>query len=166
MKIIGVDPGKSGGICLFDGEELKSVMTMPIYEQENGKDTIDFKKVSEYFKSIKPDKVYIEKVGAMKAQGVSSMFNFGFTTGGLHGICAALEITLITVTPQKWKKYILNEKYDHVEKEGTILFCQDMFPKVNLLATARSKVPHNGMADAIAIGYFGILNEKGLPDGK
>lgn len=160
MKIIGIDPGKSGGISLFIDDQIKEVMPMPIYEQDNGKDTIDFKKVSEYFKLINPDKVYIEKVGAMKAQGVSSMFNFGFTTGGLHGICAALGISLTTVTPQKWKKVILSEKYDHIEKEGTILFCKDMFPNISLLATARSKVPHNGMCDAIAIGYYGVLNNK------
>ena len=165
MIIIGIDPGKSGGICIFDGEILKEVRTMPIYEQKNGKETIDFKKVSEILKINKPDKVYIEKVGAMPRTG--NQFNVQFSDlqlGGLHGICAALEIELITVTPQKWKKYILTEKYDHIEKEGTIAFCQDMFPKTNLLATPRSKVQHNGICDAIAIGYFGILNEKGIPN--
>ena len=58
---------------------------------------------------------------------------------------------------------INNEKYDHKEKEGTIKFCQDTFPTVNLLATKRSKVPSDGLADAIALAVYASIdteNEK------
>lgn len=47
---------------------------------------------------------YIEKVGAMPGQGVSSMFSFGHATGALEGCVAAMGIPLTHLSPQAWKK--------------------------------------------------------------
>ena len=160
MKLIGIDPGKSGGLCCIENDNIIEICVMPTYEQKNGKDIIDFKAVSEFIKKHNPDKIYLEKVGAMSKQGVSSMFNFGVSFGGLMATCLVLDYEMVLVTPQKWKKEVLGENYNHEDKNGTIQFCQMKFPNTNLLATKRSRVPHDGICDAIAIAYYGSINKE------
>lgn len=158
MKIVGIDPGKSGGISYCDetGKVVETV-TMPTYEVD-GKDKIDFKAVAAILKKHNPDKVYIENVHAMPGQGVTSMFNFGFSTGGLHGVCGALNITVEIVNPRTWQKKLMGDAKH--EKEDTINFCLKNWPELNLFATKRSKKHHDGMADACAIAHYGFINEK------
>ena len=50
------------------------------------------------------DHIYVEQVGAMPGQGVSSMFNFGHACGTVMGVIGALGYPHTMVTPQKWKK--------------------------------------------------------------
>ena len=47
---------------------------------------------------------YVEQVGAMPGQGVSSMFSFGHAAGVVAGVLGALLIPVTLVTPQNWKK--------------------------------------------------------------
>lgn len=47
---------------------------------------------------------YLEEVGAMSGQGVSSMFTFGHAAGVVERIIQGLNIPYMLVTPQAWKK--------------------------------------------------------------
>lgn len=159
MKIIGIDPGLKGGLAVIEDSKVIEVCVMPVYEQDNGKNIIDIKLVSEFIKRHNPNKIYLEKVGAMKQQGVSSMFNFGVSYGALRACAIVLNYDLEVVTPQKWKKTVLGEEYDHTEKDGTIKFCMKQFPETNLLATKRSKIAHDGICDALCIGYYHFMKK-------
>jgi crossover junction endodeoxyribonuclease RuvC len=160
MKIIGIDPGKAGGLSFCEDGEIKEVIPMPTYEMETStknKTMVDFVEVGKFIKKHKPEKIYIEQVGAMPGQGVTSMFSFGFSTGGLHGVCGALEIPIKLVTPRKWQKSLMGDD-THV-KLDTIEFCTKNFPNTSLLATKRSKKSHDGMADSVAISFYGYKQE-------
>jgi crossover junction endodeoxyribonuclease RuvC len=159
MKVCGIDPGKSGGISFIEDEQLIKVVPMPVDDLG-----IDFNKVAELLKSHNPDVVYIEAVHAMPGQGVCSMFNFGFSTGGLHGVARALNIVVKTVQPRKWQKTLMGDAKH--EKEDTIRFVQEKYPEVNLLATKRSKKPHDGMADAIGITTYAFFEEMNINKNK
>jgi hypothetical protein len=55
------------------------------------------------------DVVYIEKVGGYvggKGAPGSSMFNFGYNVGFLHGLITASKTRCIEVPPQRWQKTI------------------------------------------------------------
>jgi len=149
MIICGIDPGKKGGLAILDESDLISVIPMPLID-----DSVDFKLVKDFLIKHKPSKIIIEAVHAMPRQGVCSMFNFGFSTGGLHGVCCALDLPITTVQPRTWQKTLMGDAKH--EKEDTIAWVINKFPSVNLLATPRSKKPHDGMSDSIAIGYYGI----------
>jgi hypothetical protein len=103
----------------------------------------------------------MEQVHSMPKQGIVSAWNFALGVGTIIGICNALDLPLIEISPMKWKKLILGENYDHIEKTGAICYCQDKFPKISLLKTKRSRVAHDGFADSICIGlsYFFIKTE-------
>lgn len=96
MLIIGIDPGKSGGVAwAHDGmrEPLAAKMPDTVHELVSllrGND-------------LSNAKCYLEKVHAMPGQGVTSMFTFGQGVGQIEGVLAALEIPYEWVTPQKWQ---------------------------------------------------------------
>lgn len=146
---IGIDPGQSGGIAIVKGNLLAAVYVMPVAGKE-----IDTIRINEILKNWLEDNpiAVIEKVHSMPQQGVASSFKFGFNTGILHGIIRTHGIPLHLVTPQAWKKKILSGTAK--DKDAAIDFCRRVYPQVNLLATPRSKKPHDGMADALCIARY------------
>ena len=156
MIILGIDPGKSGGISIITDKYVDSY-PMPVA----GKD-IDMSTIAILLSTVKSQReeyesmlCYIEKVHAMPQQGVSSTFNFGFTTGALHGLVAAFGIPRYTVTPQAWKKVVLEGTKK--DKQAAIDYCRMAYPDVSLLATKRSRVCHDGMADSLCIATYGRM---------
>ena len=103
--IIGIDPGLNGAIAFMSDEGyLIGVVDMPTI------DVVGKKKVSpqmlvsllEDYDDVKM--VVIEEVGAMPGQGVTSMFNFGYSAGILAGVCAGLRMPMTFYRPAVWKR--------------------------------------------------------------
>ncbi len=145
--IVGVDPGLKGGLALHD-----IVVPMPV---QDGKICGIF--LSGYLRPVNQRVAYVEKVGAMPKQGVVSMFNFGFGCGTIEGVLLALGYIVRYVTPQRWKKVVLGTEYTH-DKEGAIAFCRKHYPNVDLIRP-RCRTPHDGMADAICIREYGLIDQ-------
>jgi crossover junction endodeoxyribonuclease RuvC len=160
MKVAGIDPGKKGGLSIIENEKVIERIPMPLDEDDN----IDWTEIANFISKHTPSVVYIEQVAARPGQGVCSMFSFGKAYGGLFGVCGALKIKVKTVIPRTWQKKLLGEGTH--EKEDTIKFCQEKFPEVSLLATSRSKVAHDGIADSMGIGYYGYLEENRINNEK
>lgn len=138
---IGIDPGKSGGIAYID-TEYDIFGTLPYSEKE----LIDLCIDSNGSKTI----CCLEKVAARPGQGVVSMFNFGQNVGYIKGVLEACRIPYQEITPQKWKKeFGLNS-----DKAASVDVCRKLFPDVNLLATPKSKKPHDGMAEALLMAEY------------
>jgi crossover junction endodeoxyribonuclease RuvC len=159
MLYIGVDPGKTGALAMIGNGKVIYTTVMMLM----GKD-IDWTEMAHWIKlrlrypdGIHPSVVAcIEKVHAMPGQGVTSMFNFGFVTGGIHGVLGALDIPRYLVTPQAWKKEILAGTPR--DKEAAIDYVTRVYPGVSLLPTPRSTKPHSGIADAICIARYASLH--------
>lgn len=153
--VVGVDPGKGGALAAMKADGTVSFIAMPI----SGTD-IDATYVAEWLLSLanditcKPLYVCIEKVHAMPGQGVTSMFSFGFGTGLIHGVVAALKIPRMLVAPQTWKKLILVDTAK--DKNAAVEYVRKMYPDMKITVTARSKKPHSGVADAICIARYGL----------
>lgn len=147
MIIIGIDPGKSGGIASINAAGQASGDVMPII----GKD-IDGHALAGMLTAAAPDLVIIEKVGAMPKQGVTSTFTFGTGYGRLLGVCEALGIPYRLVTPQAWKKTVLAGTAK--DKDAAIAFVRRAFPMIDL-TPGRKRVPHDGIADAACLAEYG-----------
>jgi len=149
-RYIGIDPGKSGGIAIVS-KDYDVYVTPMVFD---GK-LIDFRKMAQWImERCNPEITLaaVEKVHAMPGQGVTGMFSFGTSYGGMLGILGALEISTVLVPPQRWKKYVLADT--DKTKEAAITFCTMRYPKVNLYATERSKKPHIGICDALCIAHY------------
>lgn len=143
---IGIDPGKSGAMAVIITDENNQPFTVK---------TVAFDE-TEYCKMLAEcvsSRVIccIEKVGAMPGQGVVSMFNFGRNLGYSEGLLQANKISYQLVPPQTWKKeFSLIGK----DKQASIEVCRRLFPHANLLATSRSRKPHDGIAEALLMAEY------------
>lgn len=110
MFVIGVDPGASGAIAILEQDgKLVHVFDMPSVEIMSGgkaKRRVSPEMLAAELRLYADQGAvaYVEQVGAMPGQGVSSMFAFGQAFGIVLGVMAGLAIPTQTVTPAKWKK--------------------------------------------------------------
>jgi crossover junction endodeoxyribonuclease RuvC len=152
--VIGIDPGISGAISVFDWytKSLLEVYDMPTLEVDSGKtkkrhiSAVTLRDILEIY----PDShVVMEKVGAMPGQGVSSMFNFGRSAGIIEGVVAALRMSSTYVTPQQWTKAVGRA----AGKDASRMRAMELFPtRAELFKRAKD----DGRADAALIAYWYI----------
>lgn len=146
MTVIGIDPGKKGGIAVLrDGEligaypwhpaRLTTVLRCP----------------------VRPSLVVVEKVHAMPGQGVTSMFHFGQNFGEIIGICYAMNFSegignLMLASPQTWKRacgLIGGSKGD------SIRLAMELYPGTDFKATQSARGPADGLCEAALIARYG-----------
>ena len=142
---IGIDPGKSGGIACIDTESGISY-TVPYSD----KDLLDMCCNESFGGKTEHIVCCLEKVSAMPGQGVVSMFSFGQSVGYIKGVLEAFRIPYQEIIPRKWKgEFGLSS-----EKAASAEVCGKLFPDISLLATPRSKKPHDGMAEALLMAEY------------
>ena len=119
MRIIGIDPGLSGGIAILDNSKVIELFDMPVMpDGKKNKRQLNsallVKLIKDNIKNLEDTVMVVEQVNAMPGQGVTSMFNFGQTFGAIKGICAALGLPIFLVRPAKWKKHfeLINSSKD------------------------------------------------------
>jgi crossover junction endodeoxyribonuclease RuvC len=107
--LIGIDPGCSGAVVIYDEDTGQPIEwdEMPTLKVGNAS-RVNAAALADMLQGwasapIKPH-AYVELVGAMPGQGVSSMFNFGHATGTVMGVLGALRVAHTLVAPQSWKK--------------------------------------------------------------
>ena len=153
MRIIGIDPGLSGGIAILDDLKIYDIFDMPIMsEGKKNKNQLNSAQLVNILNKhvLKKENTFVivEQVSAMPGQGVTSMFNFGQTFGSIKGICAALGLPIFYVRPAKWKKHfdLINS-----EKDASRTKVIEMFPGIS---NKLSRKKDNNKADAILIAKY------------
>lgn len=154
MRILGIDPGVTGALALLDGETMKlTVYDVPSWQVKVGRSRrseIDVAGLCDILDICAPDRAFIEQVGAMPGQGVTSMFRFGDAFGVLRGVVTGSRIPLEYVRPQEWQKIVRMPRGN----EAGLLRVNQVFPSFSKYF-ARKK-DHN-RADAALIAYAGFL---------
>ncbi len=164
--VIGIDPGKSGGIAVVTSTSFDAD-PMPV----SSDGLVDCRQLAQWISdkrsvwgSGKDVSVWIEDVHAMPGQGVCSMFSFGRGLGAVEGVCGALGLAIHRVRPQEWVKEAQRVLGEHgvdpgasgkVKGKGAV-WAKRIWPDVRLQATPRSKKDHDGMADALMIAWYGM----------
>ena len=153
--IIGVDPGAAGAIAILESTgKLVHVFDMPAVEVVTGgkaKRRVSPEMLAAELRlySDQGAVAYVEQVGAMPGQGVSSMFAFGQAFGIVLGVMAGLAIPCQTVTPAKWKKDMkLNTGKDAARAKAA-----QVWPTQ---AGEFKRVKDDGKAEAALIGLWGV----------
>ena len=103
MRVIGIDPGASGAIVVLEDDVPIEWTLMPTVKVGSAS-RVNASALADFINESQVDHVYVELVGAMPGQGVTSMFNFGHSTGTVMGVLGALGVSHTLVTPQAWKK--------------------------------------------------------------
>ena len=153
MRIIGIDPGLSGGIAVLDDLKIYDIFDMPIMsEGKKNKNQLNSAQlvniINEHVLKNEDTFVIVEQVSAMPGQGVTSMFNFGQTFGSIKGICAALKLPIFYVRPAKWKKHF---ELINSSKDASRTKVIEIFPYIS---SELSKKKDSNKADAVLIASF------------
>lgn len=163
MLIIGVDPGNTGAMALYDGASV-TVIDMPIVKAKSRGNEIVWAQLAADFANAEfymAQHAFIEKVGSMPGQGVSSMFKFGYAAGGVRGIIAANQIAVTLVTPPVWKKFQgLIGFTKKAKSAASRARASDLFPSQCDLF---KRVKDDGRAEAALIAHYGyhkLLGDK------
>ena len=153
MRIIGIDPGLSGGIAILDDLKIFDIYDMPIMpEGKKNKNQLNSAQLVNIIKkNLIPNGdtfLIVEQVSAMPGQGGTSMFNFGQTFGSIKGICAALGLPIFYVRPAKWKKHF---ELINSSKDASRTKVIEMYPSISSRLTKKKDV---NKADAILIARY------------
>ena len=154
MIIMGIDPGLSGAIAIYDtatGElMIEDMPTVEVTRNGRAKREISAQLLAEAIAAGYAKAAFLERVGAMPGQGVSSTFSFGRSVGMLEGILAALDIPTTIVPPTTWQRKV-NVRGG---KDGSRERAMQLFPKY---ASLFSRKKDDGRADAALIAYYGSV---------
>lgn len=151
--ILGVDPGLSGAMAMLHAGavDVFDIPTTTRTVNKKEKRQIDPYQLAAWLEIQRPliKFAVVEQVGTMPGQGVTSAFNFGFTTGCIYGIIAACGIEIRTVSPQVWKrKYgLIGQNKDASRGEAS-----RRFPEFTHLWSLKK---HDGRAEAALLALYG-----------
>lgn len=141
--IVGIDPGKKGGLCFLNckNNKVEAVLTMP--------DPCGFVQIMKKFKNH-IQMVFLEKQWAFKGQGHVSAFTLGTHYGFIKGVLQAFKISYVEISPQSWIYFFFNRngiKGRKIIKQMSLIKVKELFPDLNLT--------HDGQSDAVLIAKFG-----------
>jgi hypothetical protein len=172
---IGIDPGLRGGIAILD-KEIK-VYPMPFINNEL--DIFVFKDILLSTRlGVYTTQIFLEDVHAIFGASAKSTFNFGYICGQINTICCQTGCMVQLVQPKVWQKEVwINEdivanptgkfykksklpitKID--TKKTSYNAVKRIFPNVAIPMTPKSKVPHDGIVDALCIVEYGRRQNK------
>jgi len=182
MKILGIDPGITGGFSICDNGVIveKWVMPMSTWKQKktrkmtekdknpDGRKTktyianvkqVDFVQLGILFDQFDVDKTYIERVHARPEEGVSSSFKFGMSYGSLLALLSYKKMPYTVVSPSVWTKAVMDGVPANIEgKDRSIIASGRLFPDVDFIEP-RCRKPHMGLVDSSLIAYCGYRKE-------
>lgn len=148
-KVIGIDPGKGGGMAVIDIESHDVMESVPM--PPTLADISDF--VERHRDAVC---AYIEIVHSMPKQGVSSTFTFGQYYGYVQMAVAAHKIRCVDVLPTKWQQSLgvkLKKGESYAEHKRRLKGkAQQLFPKEKVTLS---------VADALLIAEYGREQEVG-----
>ena len=155
MLVSGIDPGKTGGISILDTDTRDVVFLglTPTVKVGKSKRDYDIGGMRRILESHDIKMCLIERQQAFPGQGRSSALNLGVGFGVWLGLLGALKIPHEIVGPRTWTSSMLRDSPGD-GKARNIKAAMMLFPDQNLLASERSRKPHDGLADALLIGEY------------
>lgn len=160
MNFIGIDPGLDGGFALIGQSGTDPcVVDIPVIVRQKGKGKKREYNIAELCNRLRLQtqniprtslQAYLESVHAMPRQGTTSMFSMGQGLGIWQALLTALEIPYELITPQAWKKSMLDGTGK--DKEASRLKALQMFPA---LAEDLKLKKDEGKAESLLIAEYG-----------
>jgi crossover junction endodeoxyribonuclease RuvC len=157
--IVGVDPGLSGALFFIDPNhpltgEAVDIPTHVLTRGGKKKREIDVVQLIHVLALRRITHAFVEQVGAMPGQGVSSVFAFGKGYGVILGVLAARSIPLSLIPPVRWKREMRVLK----DKDGARARASQLLPDA---ADQWPRVHHHGRAEAALLALYGARQLQG-----
>lgn len=174
IRIIGIDPGKDGGISVIDNYGfIKELHTIPKISDAN----VDYLRLIDIFKSLSGGLTYcfLEDVHSLVCSSKKSNFSFGGIVE-VKKVLAMEHLQNVTIVPpKKWQAEMfkgvkpimkvvrakdketneINVKVAKDTKKMALLVARSVFSQNNFLANDRCRMAHDGLVDASLIAEYG-----------
>jgi len=153
MIVVGIDPGKTGGIAFLEkGKNCEGgLYKMPINVSK-----VDVGELQtiflEHLSTGEEHQVYIEKQQVRARQRGGALI--GENYGRIVAVLELLELTTIEVIPRVWKSTLFPDQVTAGNKEISIQKCINEGYDLPTLKPTGKKL-HDGIADAICIALYG-----------
>lgn len=163
--ILGIDPGLHGALVLYDPTRnavirAHNVPTFQIERNSSKKGCTNIRGVVDLVRDLAANTAhaFLELVGPMPKQGVSSVWAFSRGDTALETAIVAAGVPYTRVSPRKWKK----ELGTPADKDGALLRAGQLMPGSTQFWTpkrlALTKEDAIGIAEAALIAYYGAKN--------
>lgn len=166
---IGIDIGAAGGMCIINEDnKIVEKIALPKIDKE-----IDIAGIKNILSSYDKKKIIVgfENLRAVFGSSAGSTFKFGFNCGAIESMCIVLEIPYVKVHAKNWQKEAFvgvqeirkpskkdkngKERLGGLEtKKMALIAAKRLYPGVDLRQSERAKNPHEGITDALLIGWF------------
>jgi Holliday junction resolvasome RuvABC endonuclease subunit len=158
MKIMGIDPGKKGGIVLLsEGETVPPSFSCAMPVNDLG---IDVCRIQEILIEANPQIIYIEKqfVRSGQAGGFAIGRNYGF----IESVIVLCGFPYREIYAQSWTSYIKKQmnKKGKYHKEVGLGFCSKKGFEVPTRSTRKNSPFNDGISDAFCIASYGKYYER------
>lgn len=159
----GIDPGNSGAVSVIEDGEYKFTIDIPLMARQTTGNEIDGVALAESIRHVIRQHpgadvfACMESVHASPRNGASQNGRMCEAYGVLKGLLYALDIPLVTVSPQKWKGAygLLADKEDErkpvEKKDDARVYAIERFPET---ANDFARKKDGGRADAFLIGLW------------
>jgi crossover junction endodeoxyribonuclease RuvC len=105
MSVIGLDPGAHGAIATLDETgQLVDIVDMPSTAEANGRPATNAPLLAAILARSHARVAFCEFVGPRPTDGSVAAFSFGRARGVVEGVCGALSIPIVFITPPVWKR--------------------------------------------------------------
>lgn len=145
MKIIGIDPGKTGAIAIIHGSTALDLADMPLA----GKDLNRALIIATLAEHDDAALAIVEHTQAMPAIPRSTAHSLGMSEGIILGALAALAIPTQSVRASTWKKALAVP----ADKDEARAAAIRLFPSV---ADQLSRKKDDGRAEALLLAHYGL----------
>jgi len=142
--VLGIDPGKSGGIALLSPNGMPIVAPTSPTPFDFYKQVGEFKQFAE--RGGASLHAWLEQVHSMPRDGVKSAFTFGKWCGYLEMVLIVYGIPFDTVRPQVWMTELgcMTKGDKNISKSKSQMLFPELADKITLKT-----------ADALLIAYYG-----------
>jgi hypothetical protein len=152
MRLVGIDPGKTGAISLFVDGFPTSVVDMPL-----GVLGIDGAEVFRILRLWEADEAFVEVTHAMPKNGSKAAFSQGDSNGALRTAVGIARIPMTWALPRAWQSHAgltTSVRMTDIErKRRSRMRAIELFPG---MADELARVKDHNRADALLIGRFGV----------
>lgn len=142
MRIISIDPGYKGSVCLLSPDEVL-YEKLP-YEKVGEKKYVNVRELRDYFLAWAPDLIVIEKQFPIHKQGLVSSFTTAFNFGILYGAARSTGVNVEIVNAKEYKKHhgITGDK------KQSVRLARILFPCISI------KDSDDGISDALLLAEY------------
>jgi crossover junction endodeoxyribonuclease RuvC len=105
QTVLGIDPGAHGAVAVLDEDGgLLEVVDMPATVEANGRTATNAPLLAGILARTHGRIAFCEFVAARPTDAKVAAFSFGRARGCIEGICGALGLPIVFLTPPSWKR--------------------------------------------------------------